>query len=79
MSDIRDRLVRIVSRHATLDVTALGDHEPLGLDSLGIVLVHGAIEDDFGVRLSARDVTPAAFESITALTRLIEEKQEASR
>ncbi|MEQ8277583.1 MAG: acyl carrier protein [Deltaproteobacteria bacterium] len=79
MSDIRDRLARIVSRHATLDVTALGDDQPIGLDSLGIVLVHGAIEDDFGVRLSARDVTPAAFESIGALVRLVQRTQETSR
>ncbi len=79
MPDLRDRLVRIVSLHSTVDVAALGDHEPIGLDSLGIVLVHDAIEHDLGVRLHARDVTPTAFHSLGALARLVQRTKEASR
>jgi acyl carrier protein len=48
-----------------------GDAEPLGLESLTVVLLVEALEDRHGVTIPVREVTPEAFATIGALAALV--------
>lgn len=69
MSELEAKLEAIVALYA---VDAPLNRDALELDSLDVVLIHDAIEEAFGIRLRARDVTPDAFATIANLTRVVE-------
>jgi acyl carrier protein len=76
---IRDFIVReLMSDSSEME---LGDDEPLikdGLiDSLGIFLLVGFLEQRFGVRVRPEDITVENFASVTSITRLVEVHQTA--
>jgi acyl carrier protein len=59
----------------------LGDDEPLIkdgiIDSLGIFMIVGFLEQAFGVRVRPEDVTVENFASVTSITRLVAVRQTA--
>jgi acyl carrier protein len=70
-SNIRTKLLSLVSEVARPLDEAQPDDEPLGLVSLDVVILHERIEDDLGIRIPASEVTPEAFDTLGALVALV--------
>ena len=64
----------IFTRYPAVQAQGLGSEEPLAgmLDSLAILGVVGFIEPEFSVELSPSDLTDENFETLGAITRLVE-------
>lgn len=78
-SRIRDRLiVDLTSPGRTLEIDdATNLFEQDVLDSLGVFVMVGFIEDDFGVKIRDSDVTVQNFMSVNAIARLVRRKQQS--
>lgn len=66
MNELLAGLRRIVAEHRAL----ADDHTPLELDSLELVLIMEAVEDELGIRLEAQDLTPEHFRDLASLAAL---------
>ncbi|MBK7864528.1 MAG: acyl carrier protein [Archangiaceae bacterium] len=62
------RLRELVEAH----VEVTGRDEPLVLESLELVMLAEAIEDAFGIRVRAADVTPENFGTLGRLVDYVE-------
>lgn len=64
----------ILSHYPVLEAKGLGNDDSLGgvLDSLAVVGLIGFIEPEFSIELSASDLTDENFETITAISQLVE-------
>lgn len=49
---------------------------PLEMDSLTTVMLVEALEDELGIRVTARDVIPENFASLAALAAYVDRKRE---
>ena len=58
-------------------VEVTGRDEPLELKSLELVILSEAIEDTFGIRVRAADVTPENFGTLGRLVDFVERSQTA--
>ena len=61
------------------EVNALSAASPLlgalpELDSVGVVAVLTALEDEFGIAVADDEISAAVFQSLGTLTRFVEEK-----
>lgn len=65
---VEARVRQIVSAHREPPAEATA---PLELASLEIVLVAEALEEAFGLKVSARDLTPENFGSVERLVRFV--------
>lgn len=65
---LADEVRALIAEHA--EVTA-DDDAPLAIDSLTLVTIVEALEDKFAIRVAARDVVPASFGSIAAITAYV--------
>ena len=66
-----DEVRALVAEHA--DVA--GDDEPLEVESFVLVVIAEAIEEKFGVRVAAKEMTPANFGSIAKIASYVEGKR----
>jgi acyl carrier protein len=59
--------------------TPLGDDDPLVesgiIDSLGVMTMLGFLEEKFSIQIPGEDLTPENFDSISALTALVERQK----
>jgi acyl carrier protein len=64
----------ILSHYPALEARGLGNDESLVgvLDSLAVVGLIGFIEPEFCIELNASDLTDENFETITAISQLVE-------
>lgn len=64
----------ILSHYPVLEAKGLGNDDSLVgvLDSLAVVGLIGFIEPEFSIELSASDLTDENFETITAISELVE-------
>jgi acyl carrier protein len=64
----------ILSHYPALEAKGLGNDESLVgvLDSLAVVGLTGFIEPEFSIELNASDLTDENFETITAISQLVE-------
>lgn len=64
----------ILSRYPVLEAKGLGNDDSLVgvLDSLAVVGLIGFIEPEFSIELNASDLTDENFETITAVSQLVE-------
>lgn len=67
------KLRELIERHVEIE----GDDEPLQLSSLEIVTLAEAIEDQFGLRVHAADVTPENFGTLNRLVAFVERSSTA--
>lgn len=82
--EIQERIVRIlretlsvVPPNASLDSETALLGKGLGLDSSSTLELIVAIEDEFGVYLDERDLTPQAFETLGSLVSFVEARLSA--
>jgi acyl carrier protein len=61
----------LIKRSATTPIAADQNLTDAGLTSLDMVNLMLAIEDEFGVEIPSRQMTPANFRSIAAIERLV--------
>ncbi len=64
----KSKLRELIEAHVEID----GPDEPLGLKSLELVMLAEAIEDTFGLRVRASDVTPDNFGTLSRLVDFID-------
>jgi acyl carrier protein len=75
-----DRVKRILREELRLEqVSEIGDEAPLfgsdlDLDSLDVLLIVSSIEKAFGVKIPNDEIDQSAFESVTTLSRFVEER-----
>jgi acyl carrier protein len=64
----------ILSHYPALEAKGLGNDDSLVgvLDSLAVVGLIGFIEPEFSIELNASDLTDENFETITAISQLVE-------
>jgi acyl carrier protein len=75
MTSTEDRIRSyIISRYPVLEAKGLGNDDSLAgvLDSLAVVGLIGFIEPEFSIELSASDLTDENFETVTAISQLVE-------
>ena len=70
-ASIRETVLDLLSAHA--DPPA-DPEAPLELESLSLVLLGEEMEERFGLRVAARDVVPANFGSVAAMTAFVASK-----
>lgn len=78
---IRSRVVQLLASHGLLDqgaerqnpIAADGDIFR-DLDSLQLVILAGAVETAFGVKISSVEINRETFQSVDTLVRLLERK-----
>ncbi len=68
----RERVRALLGDFADVPAT---DDAPLAIDSLALVQLVEAIEDEGQIRISARDVTRENFGTIDAIVRFLEAKR----
>ncbi len=68
-ASLRARVRALLAQHGHEPAT---DDTPLELDSLTVVLLVEALEDQLGVRVAARDVVPDNFETVARLVAYLE-------
>lgn len=74
MSTVRTRIATLLRELGReLPASWPGD-QPLELDSLTVVMLHGRLEEEFAVRIRAREVVPERFGSLDALVTLVASK-----
>ena len=71
MSETLHTVRALVAEHA--DATA--DDAPLQLESFVLVVIAEALEERFGIRVSAREMLPANFGSIQRIAEYVEGKR----
>jgi acyl carrier protein len=67
-SDLR----ALVADHA---IVSADDSAPIELDSLTLVTIVEALEDEFGIRVQARDVVPSNFATLAAIVAFVRARQ----
>ncbi len=78
--DVEQRVLRLLVEQVRLDVSVEGlDTEAslvddLGLDSVAILTLVSALEDEFGVELEDEEVTRERFASVASVAALIRSK-----
>lgn len=67
-----ERVSEIVARVADTDITNVGPHDPLHLDSIKRIALIVELENAFEIEIAPEKITDAAFECLAALSSLIE-------
>ena len=77
VEQVRDLVTRLHGGGGDRAVDAVLAEEgaPLEMDSLTIVMLVEALEDELGIRVAARDVVPENFASVAAIARYVERKR----
>jgi acyl carrier protein len=82
MSEFNARIKEFIMTEVNPDrnLEGLGDDEPLIesgiIDSLGILKIMAFLDEQFGIDLSAQQIKPENFKSITSICSLIENSKE---
>ena len=67
------QLRELIEQHVEID----GPDEPLELKSLELVMLAEAIEDTFGLRITAADVVPENFGTLSRLVAFVDRSRTA--
>ena len=73
VASTEEQLRELVEQH----VEIAGRDEPLGLKSLELVMLVEAIEDTFGLRVAAADVTPENFGTLARIVDYVQSNSTA--
>jgi acyl carrier protein len=82
MSELKARIRQFIITEINPDrnLEGLGDDEPLIdsgiIDSLGILKIMAFLDEEFGIDLSAQQIKPENFKSVTSICRLVENNKE---
>jgi methoxymalonate biosynthesis acyl carrier protein len=78
MSDVTATIREYLTTELLEGSAQLGDDTPLLktelIDSMGVLTLVGFLEDEYGITISADDVSADNFESLTTITALVESK-----
>ena len=77
-TDAPDRIRRFIEQEVLLgEVTKIDDDTPLltgMIDSVGLMQIVSFLEEEFGIEIDPRDMTPAHFGTLTHMVTLVRQR-----